>query len=80
MEISVEISLYPLEEKFNKPIELFVEQMEQTKDILFETGKMSSYLSGEYKTVMQAMTKAMENILELSPSAFVIKLSNACPI
>ena len=55
MQLSVEISKYPLADDYITPIKGFIEQLNQYPDIQVITNTMSTQLFGDYDSVMQAL-------------------------
>ncbi|MCY1722571.1 YkoF family thiamine/hydroxymethylpyrimidine-binding protein [Prolixibacteraceae bacterium Z1-6] len=80
MVVAVEISLYPLSENFEKPVDTFLALLAENKQISIEPGKMSSILSGELSEIMNALSAAMEQVFKSSPAVFNLKISNCCPV
>ena len=80
MNISVEISYYPLTNSFENPINEFIEEISLNKKITFEVGQMSTIISGNYHDVMQLISSTIENMMAKYPSVFNLKISNACEL
>lgn len=80
MIISVEISYYPLSEDYNKPIKDFIELLSEKDNLEINIGKMSTLITGEYKSVMDILNKGMNSLMKKYPSVFNLKISNSCPI
>ncbi|WP_347838985.1 YkoF family thiamine/hydroxymethylpyrimidine-binding protein [uncultured Draconibacterium sp.] len=80
MQVAVEISLYPLSDDFEKPVDTFLSLLANNETIEVEPGKMSSILTGELSDIMQALNKAMEQVFVQSPAVFNLKISNCCPV
>lgn len=76
MNISVEISYYPLHEEFIPPIKDFIERMNVHKDITCVTNGMSTQVFGSYEAVMSALTTEIRRSFELPHSVFVLKIIN----
>ncbi|MEH8017549.1 hypothetical protein MN202_09905 [Rheinheimera muenzenbergensis] len=55
MQLSVEISKYPLADDYITPIKGFIDQLNQYPDITVLTNTMSTQLFGDYDSVMQAL-------------------------
>lgn len=55
MQLSVEISKYPLADDYITPIKGFIEQLNTYPDIKVLTNTMSTQLFGDYDVVMQAL-------------------------
>ena len=80
MQVAVEISLYPLSDDFEKPIDTFLALLSENKAIEIEYGKMSSILTGELSEIMRALSSSMEKTFENGPAVFNLKISNCCPV
>ena len=80
MNITVEISYYPLKDKANEAISLFLQKLENIKDFDYTIQTMSTLLVGDYNEIMTFLTKNIFSIMEQFPSVFVLKISNACPV
>jgi len=80
MQVAVEISLYPLSDDFEKPVDTFLSLLANNPSIEVEPGKMSSIISGELADIMQALSQAMEEVFAQSPTVFNLKISNCCPV
>jgi len=75
MHITVEISLYPLQEDYKTAIKDFIKTMKTESDIIIKTTAMSTYLSGPYDIVMACLTTHLQPVFEVLPhSATVIKI------
>jgi len=80
MQVAVEISLYPLSDDFEKPVDTFLSLLENNEIIEVEPGKMSSIITGELAEIMKALTQAMDHVFAESPAVFNLKISNCCPV
>lgn len=80
MIVALEISLYPLNDNFEKPIDIFLSLLAENKSINIEAGKMSSVISGELSEIMKTLTTSMEKVFNESPAVFNLKISNCCPL
>ena len=79
MDISVEISMYPLLESYREPIKGFIDGLSKNTSLTIEHGKMSTYLFGDYEKIMPLLQSEIETTLKDIPeSIFVIKLSGGC--
>ena len=75
MEISVDISLYPLKDEYVEPILAFIKAVEDTPNITVERNSLSTQVFGEYKAVMALLEKEIFNVFEELPhSVFILKL------
>lgn len=80
MQVAVEISLYPLSNDFEKPVDTFLSLLANNQTIEVEPGKMSSIITGELADIMQTLSQAMEQVFAQSPAVFNLKISNCCPV
>lgn len=55
MQLSVEISKYPLADDYITPIKGFIEQLNTYPDLKVLTNTMSTQVFGDYEVVMQAL-------------------------
>ncbi len=75
MEISVDISLYPLQEEFVEPILAFIDAVEKAENIDVVRNSLSTQVFGDYHLVMQLLEKEIFNVLDVIPdSVFVLKI------
>ncbi len=77
MQTSVEISYYPLTEKYIPPIKDFIGRMKAYNNLVVKTSGMSTQVFGEYDDVMGAITIEIKKSFELPHSVFVMKVINA---
>ncbi len=80
MHITVEISYYPLTEKFDAPINKLLELLNTESNISIEIGAMSTLISGEYDIVMGLLNSSIKQLMKEYPSVFNLKIANACEI
>ena len=78
MEITVEISYYPLMELYQKPVDNFIHELSENKNITMESGIMSSVVTGLYEEVMNLLQQKLKPFMEKYPSVFCLKISNSC--
>ncbi len=75
MEISVDISLYPLQESYEQPIRAFIDAMEREPDIDVVRNELSTQIHGEYHTVMHLLEREVFLVFDEIPhSVFVFKI------
>ncbi len=75
MQISVDISLYPLKEEFKKPIKDFIRKIDSQGKFKVKRNNMSTSIFGEYKEIMQWITNNMEEaLLDNENAVFVLKI------
>lgn len=77
MQISIDISYYPLTEKYLEPIKAFIANLNSYEEIKVQTNGMSTQVFGEYNTVMGIITDEIEYAIELPHSIFILKIANA---
>lgn len=76
MKISVELSYYPLNNEYLKPIKGFIQRLNTYTNLVVNTNGMSTQVFGEYDEVMAALTSEIKNSFELPHSIFVMKIIN----
>lgn len=75
MHVAVEMSLYPLTERFVPPILDFIERLKAHAGLTVLTNSMSTQLSGEYEAVFEALRVEIGASLSRRERAvFVIKV------
>ncbi len=77
MNISVDISYYPLKVEFIPPIKDFIRRLHGYKMLVVKTNGMSTQVFGEYFEVMKAITNEIHKSFELPHSVFILKIINA---
>ncbi|WP_298444390.1 YkoF family thiamine/hydroxymethylpyrimidine-binding protein [uncultured Ferrimonas sp.] len=60
MQLSVEISLYPLKDNYLEVIQWFIERLKAYPQIQRHTNGMSTQLGGDYDQVMALLAKEMK--------------------
>ena len=74
MEISVDISMYPLQKEFETPILAFISQLEKETSVEVVRNELSTQVHGEYKIIMALLEKEMFSVFtEIPDSIFVLK-------
>jgi uncharacterized protein YqgV (UPF0045/DUF77 family) len=76
MNISVEISYYPLKDEFIPPIKDFIERLNTYSNLVVKTSGMSTQVFGEYFNVMDILTKEIHQSFEVPHSVFILKVVN----
>ncbi len=76
MKISVELSYYPLNNEYLKPIKSFIQRLNTHENLVVNTNGMSTQVFGEYDEVMACLTKEIKTSFELPHSIFVMKIIN----
>ncbi len=62
MEVTIDISLYPLTESYIPPIDDLIERLNAHTDVSVVTNTVSTQVTGDYQVVMRILTD------ELAPS------------
>jgi uncharacterized protein YqgV (UPF0045/DUF77 family) len=75
MQISVEISLYPLTDDYEEIILGFLAQLKHYPHITAETNGMSTRLFGAYDAVMECLQIEMKKIYENHQAVLVMKMA-----
>ncbi len=74
MEISVDISMYPLQKEFETPILAFIDQLEKEASVEVVRNELSTQVHGDYKVIMALLEKEMFSVFtEIPDSIFVLK-------
>ena len=77
MQITAEISLYPLQENFEQVIIAFIGELKRSEGIEIHTHSMSTFVKGENALVFDAISKALETTgLNSDTVSLVIKIIN----
>ena len=61
MDISVEISLYPLDKKYLSRIDEFIKRLNGYDSIEVRTNPMSTQIFGDYEIIMKILKKEIRN-------------------
>ena len=64
MNISVELSMYPLCETYGTPILTFIDRLKSHAGITVSTNSMSTQVFGPYEVVMEVLNKEMKHAFE----------------
>ena len=74
MEISVDISMYPLQKDFEAPILTFISLLEKEERVEVVRNELSTQIHGDYKIIMALLEKEMFSVFtEIPDSIFVLK-------
>ena len=74
MEISVDISMYPLQKEFETPILAFISQLEKEQTVEVVRNELSTQIHGDYKVIMALLEKEMFSVFtDIPDSIFVLK-------
>jgi uncharacterized protein YqgV (UPF0045/DUF77 family) len=75
MRISVDISLYPLNENYVAPILAFIAKLETNPKLIIKRNSLSTQVFGEYRDVMDCLDAEVEALFsEIPESVFVLKM------
>lgn len=77
MNISVEISYYPLRVEYIPHIKDFIHRIKSHEALEVKSNTMSTQVFGDYDTVMQALSEEIRRSFELPHSIFVLKIINS---
>ncbi|RRJ83045.1 hypothetical protein [Aestuariirhabdus litorea] len=78
MELSVEISFYPLQDEYKRPILALIDELAREPGLEVIPNRMSTQLFGDYDLLMAALTRLMKRSFELHGTAvFVAKFINS---
>ena len=74
MDISVDISMYPLQKEFEAPILAFIAKLELEDPIEIVRNELSTQVHGDYKVIMTLLEKEMFSVFaDIPDSIFVMK-------
>ena len=80
MQITVEISLYPLEEGFAGTVNDFLGRLKEYPEVAVQTASMSTMISGDYDRVMDILNREIRPVFQKHAAVFTLKVANACGI
>ncbi len=72
MQVSVEMSLYPLAENYLDTIKDFIERLNQHSELTILTNTMSTQVFGEMQDVMRLLGEEMELLFQNVPSNVLV--------
>ena len=74
MEISVDISMYPLQSEYEAPISAFIEKLKQEPTVKVSCNELSTQLHGDYRIIMKMLEEEIYSVFkEIPDSIFVLK-------
>ena len=77
MQVSIEISLYPLKNEFIPPIDDFIKKLEKYDDVEIKKNAMSTQLFGEFNHLIKIIKNEVEqNFMRELNSVFNLKIVN----
>jgi uncharacterized protein YqgV (UPF0045/DUF77 family) len=74
MRITVELSLYPLNENYVAPIREFITRLKTHKELDIVTNATSTQIVGEHAYVFEVLSKETEKTFASGYSVFVMKV------
>jgi uncharacterized protein YqgV (UPF0045/DUF77 family) len=72
MQLSAEISLYPLADEYLEVIKGFVERLAEYDDLVVQTNTMSTQVFGEFRRVMAVLSDELERVYQQVPSQVLV--------
>jgi len=79
MNVSIDISMYPLVTDYAPAVLAFIQRLAQNPKLKIERNNMSTQIFGDYQSIMPEISNELLISLKDQPaSVFVIKLSAAC--
>ncbi|MCK7459728.1 YkoF family thiamine/hydroxymethylpyrimidine-binding protein [Idiomarina aminovorans] len=72
MQISVEMSLYPLADNYLETIQDFIERLNQHSELTVITNTMSTQVFGEMQEVMRILGEEMERLYQNVPANVLV--------
>lgn len=72
MGVSIEISLYPLQESYKKVILDFLERIKFHPNIMVKTNNMSTRIFGDYDLVMPLLSKELKTTFARPETVVVV--------
>ena len=74
MEISVDISMYPLQKEYEASISAFIERLKTETSVTVSCNELSTQLHGDYRTIMKLLEEEIYSVFsEIPDSIFVLK-------
>lgn len=77
MNISVEISYYPLQDEYVQSILEFIDRLKSYSELQINSTGMSTQVFGNYGDVMRVLTIEIEKSFTIPSSVFVLKIINS---
>ncbi len=75
MKVTIELSLYPLQEDYTDIIIKFIKNLKANKSIKVHSTAMSTYVSGDYDEVLHTISSELKKVYGLIPdSSTVLKI------
>ena len=77
MNISVEISYYPLQDEYVQSILEFIDRLKSYSELQIKSTGISTQVFGKYGDVMRALTIEIEKSFTIPNSVFILKIINS---
>ncbi len=78
MQVSLEISMYPLQADYIPPIQSFIDKLNTHSNIKVKTNSMSTQIFGAYDHIMEALKVSMLHAFgDTNKVAMVMKMINS---
>lgn len=77
MNISVEISYYPMQDEYVQPILAFIDRLENYTELHVSNTGISTQIFGRYNDVMRILTLEIEKSFTVPNSVFILKIINS---
>lgn len=74
MKLTLDISLYPLNQKFKPTILDFIKRLERYENITIARNEISTQISGEYEDIMLLLNNEVKYVFKKQKSVFTIKI------
>lgn len=74
MNVALEISLYPLDERFKEIILNFIQTLHNHEGITVETNSMSTQIFGDYDLVTGLVLAKLKEVFAVQKSVAVLKI------
>lgn len=78
MNVSVEISMYPLIEEYPQIVQEFIEKLQTQKDLIVTANAMSTEIYGDYEIIFDLLKNNISQEFDNGKAVFVLKISNGC--
>ncbi|AFM05254.1 protein of unknown function DUF77 [Bernardetia litoralis DSM 6794] len=73
MQVSVEISVYPLTENYKPAVKAFIRKMSENENLKIKVNGISTQIFGELSEVMPSLEKAIESCFDTQKASVVVK-------
>ena len=78
MQITIDVSMYPLDQDYKPPIKDFIRQLHRCSELVLVTNQISTQVRGEFDAVTAALNACMKQTMQGgSKVIFVTKYINA---